>query len=258
HDGWLAGTVHRAAWEPKPRTPLENDTWELYDTRVDFSLADNQAAKEPSKLRELQELFLREAVKYRVLPLDDRLIERMTPTLSGRPDLMAGRTSLIVYPGMTGMMENAFLDVKNTSHAIDAELEIPAGGAEGVVLCQAGRFGGWSLYFKGGKPSYTYNWLGLERFSITAPNPLPAGKSRLRFVFAYDGGAPGSGGTGTIRVDGRKVAEGRIARTQPVIFSADEGADVGVDVGTPVTDDYRERDNRFTGTIGKVTIELLQ
>ena len=125
-----------------------------------------------------------------------------------------------------------------------------------MILCQAGRFGGWSLYLKGGKPTYTYNWLGLQRYTVAAAEAVPAGKATIRFEFAYDGGKPGSGGTGTILVNGKKVAEGRIDRTQAFIFSADEGADVGVDEGTPVTDDYKERDNKFTGKIHKVTVEL--
>jgi arylsulfatase len=256
HDGWLAGTVHKAPWEPQPRATLTEDTWELYDTRTDFSLTNNLAAKNPARLKELQDLFLKEAVKYHVLPLDDRSLERLNATLVGRPDLMAGRTSLTVYQGMTGMTENAFINVKNRSHAITAEVEIPANGGHGVILCQAGRFGGWSLYLKGGKPTYTYNWLGLRRYTVAAQDALPAGKATIRFEFAYDGGKLGAGGTGTILVEGQKVAEGRIDQTQGLIFSADEGADVGVDEATPVTEDYKEHDNRFSGKIQKVTIEL--
>ena len=134
-DGWLAGTVHRAAWEFKPRTTLENDTWELYDTRTDFSLANDLAAKNPEKLKELQDLFLKEAVKYSVLPLDDRTLERLNAGLVGRPDLMAGRTSLTVYQGMIGISENVFINVKNRTHAITAEVEIPKQGGNGVIIC---------------------------------------------------------------------------------------------------------------------------
>ncbi len=255
HDGWLAGTVHRAPWEAKPRGKLEDDVWELYDTRNDFSLVNDLAAKDPTKLKEMQDLFLKEAVKNRVLPLDDRSLERVNPTLAGRPDLMAGRTSLVLYEGMTGMSENAFINVKNRSHSITAEVNVPPAGAEGVVLCQAGRFGGWSLYFKEGKATYTYNWLGLAKYTIAASEPVAAGKATVRFVFAYNGGL-GAGGTGTILVNGKTVGEGKIERTQAFIFSADEGADVGLDAATPVTDDYKERDNRFTGKIHKVTVDL--
>ncbi len=256
HDGWLAGTVHRAPWEPRTRATLQNDTWELYDTRTDFSLVNNLAAGNPVKLKEMQDLFMKEGVKNHVLPIDDRGVERVNAALAGRPDLMAGRTSLTVYEGMTGLTENVFINVKNRGHTITALVDIPDGGADGVILCQAGQFGGWSLYLKGGKPTYAYNWLGLERYTVAAAEAVPAGKATIRFEFAYDGGKPGSGGMGTILVNGKKVAEGRIDRTQAFIFSADEGADVGQDGGTPVTADYKERDNKFTGKIHKVTVEL--
>jgi arylsulfatase len=256
HDGWLAGTVHRAPWEPQPRAALEQDTWELYDTRTDFSLAHDLASQHPQKLKEMQALFLREAVKYSVLPIDDRSIERFNPAIAGRPDLMGGRTALTVYEGMTGMMENAFINVKNRSHTITAEVEIPAGGANGVVLAQAGRFAGWSLYFTDGKPAYVHNWIGREHYTVAAAEPVAPGKATIRLDFAYDGGGLGKGGTVTLSVNGQKVAAGRITHTVPLVFSGDEGADVGVDEGTPVTDAYKEGDNRFTGTIHRVTVEV--
>jgi arylsulfatase len=152
HDGWLAHTVHRAAWEMTPRRPLLEDKWELYHVDEDFSSADDLAAKHPEKLKELQERFLEEAIKNHVLPLDDRTLERTNAALAGRPDLMAGRTSLTVYEGMVGMTENVFINTKNTSHTITAEVQVPKGGANGVILSQAGRFGGWSLYVKDGLP----------------------------------------------------------------------------------------------------------
>ena len=256
HDGWLAGTVHRAAWEYKPRATLTDDKWGLYDTRTDFSLANNLAAKNPAKLKELQELFLKEAVKYNVLPLDDRVVERTNATLVGRPDLMGDRTTFTVFPGMKGMTENVFINLKNRSHSLTADVEIPQGGANGVIIAQAGRFGGWSLYLKDGKPTYTYNFLGLERFSVAASEPIAAGNAKIRFEFAYDGGGLGKGGLGTLFVNDKKVAQGRIGRTQPNIFSADETADVGVDEATPVTEDYKQFDNAFTGKIDNVVIEL--
>ena len=255
-DGWLAGTIHRAPWEMKPRAALLDDKWELYDTRNDFSLANDLAGKNPAKLKELQNLFLKEAVKYRVLPIDDRVLERMNAATAGRPDLMGGRTTLTVYEGMTGMSENVFINTKDRSHTITAEVEIPKRGANGVILAQAGRFGGWSLYIKDGKPTYTYNFVGLQRYTIAAPSPLPAGKATIRYEFTSDGGGMGKGGTGTIFVNGQKVAEGRIEHTQCCAFSADEGADVGMDGGTPVTEAYKERDNKFTGKIDKVTVAL--
>jgi len=255
HDGWLAGTVHRAAWEFKVRRPLEEDIWELYDTQSDFSLSNDLAAKNPERLKEMQALFLKEAVKYSVLPLDDRLTERFVAALVGRPDLMAGRTSLTVYDGMTGMTENVFLNLKNHSHVITADVEIPKNGATGVLLTQGGRFGGWSLYLKDGKPTYTYNWLGLQRYAVAATQALPPGKATIRFEFAYDGGGLGKGGKGTLFVNGKQVATGRIERTQCCVFSADEGADVGIDEGTPVTEAYKVP-FKFTGKIARVTVEL--
>ena len=255
HDGWLAGTVHRAAWEFKVRRPLEDDVWELYEAQSDFSLSNDLAAKNPEKLKEMQALFLKEAVKYSVLPLDDRLTERFVAALVGRPDLMAGRTSLTVYDGMVGMTENVFLNLKNHSHVITAEVEVPKIGAKGVLLTQGGRFGGWSLYLNDGKPTYTYNWLGLQRYTVAATQALPPGKATIRFEFAYDGGGLGKGGKGTLFVNGKQVATGRIERTQCCVFSADEGADVGIDEGTPVTEAYKVP-FKFTGKIAKVTVEL--
>jgi arylsulfatase len=256
HDGWLAHTVHRAAWEMKPRHPFLEDKWELYHVEEDFSSANDLAAKNPEKLKEMQDLFMKEAVKYQVLPLDDRVIERANAELAGRPDLMAGRTSLTVYEGMIGMSENVFINTKNRSHTITAEVTIPKGGANGVLIAQAGRFGGWSLYVKDGKPMYAYNYLGLVTYKVAGTKALPEGKATVRFEFAYDGGGLGKGGTGTILINGEKVGEGKIERTQAMVFSADEGVDVGLDGETPVTDDYKERDNKFTGKIHKVTIDI--
>lgn len=257
HDGWLAHTVHRAAWEAKPRHPLLDDKWELYHVDADFSAMRDLAAEQPDKLKELQALFLKEAEKNYVLPIDDRSLERTNAALVGRPDLMAGRTSLTVFPGMIGMTENVFINLKNRSHSITAEVTIPEGdAASGVIISQAGRFGGWSLYVKDGKPAYAYNYLGLQSFKIASDRPLPTGAATIRFEFAYDGDGLGKGGIGTILVNGEKVAEGRIERTQAFIFSADEGADVGQDGETPVTSDYKEGDNTFTGLIRKVVVEI--
>jgi len=255
-NGWFARTIHKAPWEPKPRAALNADTWELYDTRTDFSLANDLAAKNPAKLAELQERFLAEAVKYNVLPIDDRVIERVNAKLAGRPDLMGDRTSLTLGEGMKGMSENVFINTKNRSFAITAEVEIPKGGANGVILAQGGRVGGFSLYLKEGKPAYHYNWLGMERFTVAAKEAVAAGKATIRFEFAYDGGGLGKGGVGTLYVNGKKAAEGRIEKTQPMIFSADETADVGTDDAMPVTEDYKVGDNEFTGRIHKVTIEV--
>jgi arylsulfatase len=258
HDGWYARTIHRAPWEMKARRPLQdNSAWELYDVRSDFSLANDLAAKNPKKVAEMQALFLKEAAKYHVLPIDDRVFERMDARMVGRPDLMGGRTSLTLAEGMTGMMEAVFINVKNRSKTITAEVEVPQGGGNGTILAQGGRFGGWSLYVKDGVPAYDYNFLGLQRSSITSSKPLAPGKHTIRFDFAYDGGGPAKGGMGTLTVDGEKVGEGRIAVTQPGIFSADETADVGIDLGTPVVEAIgAEAKSRFTGRIPKVTIDV--
>jgi len=256
-DGWLARTTHRAPWEPKPRNPLEKDVWELYDVRHDFSLTTDLAAKNAQKLAELQGVFLAEAKKYHVLPIDDRLFERLLAEKVGRPDLMAGRTSLTLAEGMTGMMENVFVNVKNKSLTITAEVEVPKAGANGAILAQGGRFGGWALYVKNGVPAYDYNFLGMKRFSVVSRKPLAPGKATIRFDFAYDGGGMGKGGLGTLFVNEEQVGQGRIEQTQSTIFSADETADVGIDLGTPVVEAIgAEAKSRFTGRIPKVTIEV--
>ena len=169
---------------------------------------------------------------------------------------MAGRKSLTLYEGMTGMAENAFINVKNQSVTITADVEVPAGGANGVILCQGGRFGGWSLYVKDGKPAYTYNFVGLQEYTVNSSEPLAPGKATIKLEFAYDGNGRGKGGTVTISVNGKQVGSGRVERTNSNIFSGDDAADVGVDEGTNVSVAYRERENKFTGKIGKVTIEV--
>ncbi len=258
HDGWFARTIHKAPWEPLPRRTLQDDSaWQLYDVRKDFSLADDVAAKQPKKLAEMKALFLKEASRYGALPMDDRVFERMDPKAVGRPDIMGGRTSLTLAEGMTGMLEGVFINVKNRSKTITAEVEVPDGGGHGTVLAQGGRFGGWSLYVRDGVPGYDYNFLGLQRTTIASTKRLPAGRSTLMFRFDYDGGGQGKGGTGTLFVDGEKVAEGRIPATQAGVFSADETADVGIDLGTPVVEAIgAEAKSRFAGRIPRVTVEV--
>ncbi len=256
-DGWFAATIHKYPWSPKAVATLENDTWQLYDTRKDFSLSNDLSAKDPAKLKALQALFIEEAIKYRVLPIDDRLIERANAKLAGRPDLMGDRTSLTLHDGMKGMSENVFINIKNRSHTITAEVEIPAAGANGAVLVQGGRFGGWALYFKDGKPSYTYNFLGMQQFTVSAPQVPSAGTATVVMDFVYDGGGMGKGGTATLSVNGAKVAEAKIPMTQAIIFSADETADVGIDDATPVVESVGAgKASRFTGKINKVTVTL--
>jgi arylsulfatase len=257
NDGWLAGTVHKAPWEAQPRRPLEQDVWELYDTSGDFSLADDLAEKNPQKLKELQALFLKEAEANQVLPIDDRSLERANASAVGRPDIMGNRTSVTLAEGMSGMQENVFLNVKNKSLTITAEVEIPTGGANGTIIAQGGRFGGWALSVKDGKPQYDYNWLGMQRTTIAASQALSPGKATIKFDFAYAGPGMGKGGKGTLAVNGQQVAEGTIERTQAMIFSADETADVGIDLGTPVVEAIgSEAKSKFTGKIPKVTLEI--
>ena len=257
HDGWYARTIHKAPWEAQPRRGLAEDIWELYDTRKDFSLTNDLSKQHPDKLAELKALFMKEAERNQVLPIDDRTVERVNPAIAGRPDLMAERTSLTLAGGMTGMTENVFINVKNRSKTITAEIDVPAGGGNGTIIAQGGRFGGWSLYVKDGVPAYDYNFLGMQRSTVAAPCKLTAGKHTVTFDFAYDGGGLAQGGLGTLSVDGKKMAEGRIPRTQPMIFSADETADVGIDLATPVVEAIgAEARSRFTGKVEKVTIEV--
>ncbi|HKR11592.1 MAG TPA: arylsulfatase [Pyrinomonadaceae bacterium] len=255
HNGWFAGTVHKAPWEGAPRHPLLEDVWELYNVNDDFSQANDLAASNPAKLKEMQALFMSEAAKYNVLPIDDRVIERFDAATAGRPDLMGGRTSLTVYEGMTGISENAFINVKNRSVTITADVEIPPRGANGVILCQGGRFGGWSLYVKDGKPVYTYNFVGLKEFTTSGSEALAPGKATIVVNFAYEGGR-GRGGNVTLSVNGQQVGTGRIDSTNSNAFSADDLADVGVDEGTPVSKSYGEHGNQFTGRIEKVRVDI--
>jgi arylsulfatase len=257
HEGWFARTIHKAPWEPKPRRGLAEDIWELYDTSSDFSLVNDLSAKYPEKLAELQSLFMQEAERNQVLPIDDRTVERVNAAIAGRPDLMAGRTALTLAEGMTGMTENVFINIKNKSKTITAEVEVPDDGGNGAILVQGGRFGGWALYVKDGVPAYDYNFLGLQRFTVAATEKLKPGSSTITFDFAYDGGGLAKGGMGTLYVNGEKVAEGRIERTQPMVFSADETADVGIDLATPVVEAIgSEATSRFTGKIPKVTVDV--
>ncbi len=256
HDGWIASTRHSIPWLSGTKLPaLEDDVWELYDLRSDFSQAKNVAARYPEKLKEMQALFDSEAVRNNVFPIDDRRVERFNPAIAGRPDLMAGRKSLTVYPGMKGMMENAFINVKSVAHVITAEIEVTDTATEGVILAQGGAFGGWTLYMKDGRPHHEFNWLDQERTNIAGAAPLAPGKHVVTYQFIPDAPRPGTGGKSILKVDGVIVAEGQIPRTQPFIFSADEGADVGQDGETPVSNDYKQGDNAFTGRIFKVTIE---
>ena len=234
----------------------EEETWELYNVEEDFSLVNNIADKYPESKR-VTRLFKKEAIANNVYPLDDRLYERFNAAIAGRPDLMGDRTSLTLAEGMTGMLENTFLNVKNRSVKIDANVSLK-GNDRGVILCQGGKFGGWTLYMNNGKPAYAYNYFGLELFVVESDVKLPSGKANIVLDFKYDGGGTGKGGVATIYVDGKQVAQGRIEKTVPAVFSADETADVGVDEATQVQDKEftSVEDSEFTGVVDKVTISI--
>lgn len=254
HNGWMASTRHSIPWVLTSAPPLDQDVWELYDLRSDFSQSKNLAASNPAKLAELKAVFDAEAARNNVFPIDDRRSERLNPAIAGRPDIMGPRKSLTVYPGMQGMMENAFINVKGVHHVITAEIEVPSTPAEGVILAQAGRFGGWTLYMKDGVPRHEYNWFGLEHTRVSGGQPLPPGRHTVTYEFIPDAPKPGTGGRSILSVNGQQVAEARIPKTQPFAFSGDEGADVGKDGETPVSAEYKAHDNAFTGTIRKVTV----
>jgi arylsulfatase len=251
-DGWFARTIHRPAWLQKPLNSLQDDKWELYNTREDFSLANNLASQNDEKLKAMQDLFMQQAEKYHVLPLDDRLLERTNAALMGRPTVMGDRNIITYGEGMKGLGVDIFIDLRNTSYTITSEVAIDAKG-NGVIVCQGGRFGGLSFYIKNGKPAFSYNYLGLESTQIIASESLKPGNYKLVYDFKYDGGGMGKGGVGTISVNGKKVAEKRIEKTQPGIFSVDDLADIGTDDGTHVADYGPSA--KFHGTISYVTVE---
>jgi hypothetical protein len=209
----------------------------------------------PEKLHELQRLWLIEATKYNVLPLDDRRIERFNADLAGRPQLVKGNSQLL-FGGMGRLSENSVLVMKNKSFSITAEVEVPAKGAEGVIIHQGGAFGGISFYAKGGKAKFAYNFLGLQTFTTEASQPIPAGKHQVRMEFAYDGGGLAKGGNVSLYYDGKKVGEGRVERTVPMVFSLDETTDVGRDTATPVSSDYNRTTSVFNGKVRWVQIDL--
>jgi arylsulfatase len=254
-DGWTAVTRHSTPWVMAELPPFQDDVWELYDTTTDWSQAHDLAVEMPEKLAELQELFLAEGRKYNVFPLDDRRVERFNADLAGRPTLVKGN-SQILFSGMGRLTENVLLNIKNKSHAVTAEVEIPEGGAEGVIFAQGGAFGGWSLYLHAGTPTYCYNLFGLQRFKIHGSSPVPPGTHQVRMEFAYDGGGLAKGGAVTLFVDGLEIGSGRVEASVPMAFSGDETADVGRDTASPVSDDYAGETSVFSGTVSWVQIDL--
>ena len=256
HKGWTAVTKHRTPWETgadvKPPA-FDDDVWELYDTTSDWTQAHDLAAQHPGKLHELQRLWLIEAVKYQVVPLDDRFVERGLPEMAGRPSLIQGKRQLL-FSGMGRLTENSVVNNKNASFSLTAEVMVPEQGAEGVIVAQGGVTGGLSLYAKGGKPKYCYNFFGLERYYVEGTTAIPSGTHQVRMEFAYDGGGLGKGGTATLYIDGEAAGEGRIEQTEAFLFSADETLDVGNEYGSPVTTDYGQR--KFNGKVNWVEIDV--
>jgi arylsulfatase A-like enzyme len=255
HKGWTAVTRHSVPWDmAKPMPELDDDVWELY-APDDWTQAHDLSAEQPEMLHELQRLFLIEATKYNVLPLDDRRAERFNPELAGRPQLVRGNRQLL-FGGMKRLSENSIVAMKNKSYAVTADIDVPAEGAKGVIAAQGGAFGGWSLYAKDGRPAYCYNLFGLQRFKVYGDEPLAEGARQVRLEFAYEGGGLGKGGTASLYVDGNTVGEGQVEATVPMLFSADETLDIGSDSGTPVTDDLTVDELEFNGRVRWVEIDL--
>ncbi len=257
HRGWSAVTKHRTPWVMigGELPAFDDDVWELYDGNNDYSQAHNLAADNPQMLAKLQRLWLIEATKYNVLPIDDRGAERLEPGIAGRPTLVRGNSQLF-FPGMGRLSENSVVSIKNKSFSVTAEVDVPDSGAEGVIIAQGGRFGGWAVYAKEGKAKFVYNVLGIQEFTAAADTPIPSGTHQVRMEFAYDGEGLAKGGDVTLYYDGQQVGVGRVGATQPMIFSADETTDIGYESGTTVTPDYTTHNSRFTGKIHWVQLDL--
>ncbi|HEX2455937.1 MAG TPA: arylsulfatase [Vicinamibacterales bacterium] len=253
HQGWTAVTKHRTPWKADQPPPFETDVWELYGPD-DWTQSKNIAAQNPEKLAELQRLWLMEAVKYNVVPLDDRGFERVNPDIAGRPQLIQGNTQLL-FAGMR-VSEMSVLTLKNKSHSVTAEITVPPKGAKGVIITQGGSVGGWTLYAKDGKLKYCYNFFGIEHYFAEAGTPIPSGKHQVRMEFKYDGGGLAKGGDVTLYYDGKAVGKGRVDKTQPMGYSADEACDVGADSGSPASPDYGPQGNAFSGEIHWVQIDI--
>jgi arylsulfatase len=254
HNGWTAVTRHSTPWMAFAELPaFDADVWELY-ADTDWTQAHDLAAEQPERLAHLQRLWLLEASKYNVLPLDDRRVERFNSDIAGRPTLVHGAQQLL-FAGMGRLSENTVVNLKNKSHSVTAQISAPEGGAEGVIVSQGGAFGGWSIYLVDGRPRYCYNLFGLQQFHVAGDAPLPAGEHQVRLEFTYDGGGLGKGGTATLFVDGNQVAQSRIDATVPMLFSGDETCDLGDDTASPVADDY-PRPSAFTGRIHWVQLDI--
>jgi arylsulfatase len=253
HNGWAAVTKHRTPWRADTPPPFDDDVWELYGPD-DWTQAHDLAADNPEKLAELQRLWLIEAVKYNVVPLDDRGFERINADIAGRPQLIRGNSQLL-FDRMR-LSEHCVLVLKNKSYSVTANVVVPESGANGVIVTQGGSAGGWSLYAHEGKLKYCFNFFGIEHYITSADTPIPAGKHQLRMEFAYDGGGLAKGGDVALFYDGEAVGTGRVEKTQPMGYSADEACDVGADTGSPASPDYGPTGNRFTGTIEWVQLDI--
>lgn len=255
HKGWTAVTKHRSPWAPsnQKNPAFDADIWELYEPG-DWSQAKNVAKDNPEKLKELQKLWEIEATRYKVLPLDDRTLEKMNPDMAGRPVLIKGNTQLL-FRGMGRLLENCVINIKNRSHSVTAEVTLPE-KAEGVIIAQGANIGGWSLYALKGKLKYCYNWGGFKNYFVESSKELPSGDHQIRMEFKYDGGGPGKGGDVTLYLDGEKIGEGRVDNTLALVFSADDGCDVGEDGGAPVSPDYKAGDNRFNGVVKGIMLSI--
>ncbi len=254
HKGWTAVTRHSIPWVATEMPAYDDDLWELYGPD-DWTQSKDLAAEQPERLRDLQRLFLIEAARYNVLPLDDRRFERFNADLAGRPQLIRGK-SQILFGGMGRLSENSVLVIKNKSHSVTAEIDLPDGDNSGVIVAQGGAFGGWSLYLHEGRLAYCYNTFGVQRFKVYGADPVPAGEHQVRMEFTYDGGGLGKGGDVTLFLDGTEVGSGRVEMTVPMVFSADETTDVGSDGGTPVSDDADAKATEFTGAVHWVQIDI--
>ncbi|MFF1877512.1 arylsulfatase [Leifsonia sp. NPDC058230] len=257
HKGWTAQTKHRTPWDVVGAAPdFSDDVWELYDTTVDWTQSNNLAKSNPEKLAELQQLFLIEATRYNVIPMDDRAAQRMNPEFAGRPTLVAG-TRLRLHEGMKRLNENVAINVKNRSWSATAQLVVPdSGDVDGAILAQGGRTGGWSFFAEGGKLGFHYNFCGLLRSTALSDQAIGAGTHQVRAEFAYAGGGIGRGGTVTIYIDGSAVGTAEVERTHPMYFSFDEGLDVGIDTGMPAYEGYTVPQGRFTARIDWAEIDL--
>lgn len=253
--GWMASARHSLPWIFNQKLPSpDHDKWELYDTAKDWTQALDISHLHPDKLEELKRLWLIEAARHQVLPIDDRRTERIFAEGIARPKVVRGSRQFL-FEGMV-LGKTSTIDIKNKSYSITAEIEVPESGAEGVIIAQGANFGGWALYAHQGQLKYVYNFLGLATYFVTAPGIMLSGRHRVRMTFDYDGGGVGKGGTVGLFIDSRKVAEGRVQHTHSTVFSSDSTTMVGRKNGAPICGDFTVSGNQFSGKINWVVIEL--